>query len=369
MRHTGLVVGVIMAVSASFWAVGCAGDPNADLPQLTTPRTVSAGWITAEGGAPAEMTVRSVDYRLSGPHYSLGIAWVATGVALDGHDAGTLAISPVRAAQREQLTVAAVDGGFTAAAFAPSGPIQVFAVVDGKATPLRELPLAATQYGAPADKTQLIEIGAPVTASVRLRIIDANQTDELDLRTGSTTGTAYHQTQADAVWQGRSSAVLTTNDPRTAQAVGLELATPPPTSVADATSLTHAELENYQEGIGWAQSGTEFLTVPLPAIDMTCPRETEYACIGYEDHFDDSTALSFTPEGGSPIPARAAAQSVKIGLPDLHSLGYAVFPVPAGTTRGTITLTLAGSQLFDDGTAEGTWTTAPQPFTLPVNLG
>lgn len=371
VRHRGVVVVAAVATVAAlagFQLAGCASDPNANLPQLAGPRTVSANWSIADVESPADMTVRETQSRLIGPHYSLGLAWVATGEALDDRDAGTLNIDPVRAAQGEQLTVAAVDGSFTTAAFAPSGPVQVFAVVNGRTTLLRGLPLAASQYGAQASTTQLIEISAPPNASVRLRAIDASQTEELDLRTGATSGTGYRQTQSDASWHGKATGTLTTGSTRSAETAELELSSQPPTSAANPGAVDHAELANYQEGIGWAPTGTQFLTVPLPTLDTSCLGPTGYRCLGTEDHFDNATALTFTPDGGSPIPARADAQSITIGISIAQSLDNAIFQVPATTVHGTVVFNLAGSRLVDDGRSEGTWTTAPQPFTLALSF-
>jgi hypothetical protein len=365
--RTGVVVGAIVVALAGFQLAGCSSDPNTNLAQLTGPRTVSANWSTADVESPVDMTVRETHYQLVGPHYSLGLAWVATGEALDDRDAGTLDINPVRAAQGDQLTVAAVDGSSTTAAFKPSGPIEVFAVVNGKTTLLRSLPLAATDYGAPAGNTQLIEISAPQSASVRLRVIDANQTEELDLRTGSTSGTGYQQAQSDANWQGKATGTLITGSPRSSQAAELEPSSQLP-STSNPGAVDHAELANYQEGIGWAPTGTEFLSVPLPALDLNCVGPTAFECLGTEDHFDNATALTFTPEGGAPVPARSEPQSITIGVSVAQTLGDAIFPVPANTKQGTVTFNLAGSQLVDDGTAEGAWTTAPQPFTLALSF-
>jgi hypothetical protein len=369
VRHTGLVACAIVAAFTGGVLAGCASDPNADLPQLAGPRTVSADWATAEVESPVDMTVHDVHYQLTGPHYSLGLAWVATGTGLDDRDAGALRTDAVRAGQGEQLTIAAVDGASTTAAFEPTGPIEAFAVVNGKTTLLRSLPLAATDYDAPASKTQLIEISAPASASVRLRVIDANQTEELDLHTGKTTGTGYTQTQYDATWQGRTTGTLTTSSPHSTQAVEVELGTQVPTTLANGGAVNHAELTNYQEGIGWAPAGTAFLSVPLPSIDISCPGPTGFECLDYHDNFDNATALTFTPTGAAAIPARAEQQSITIGISGLQSLDDAIFPVPTGAKRGTVAFSLAGSPLVGEDNAAGVWTTPPPPFTLPVNLG
>lgn len=368
MRRTGLVVGVIVAALAGVQLAGCASDPNAGLPPLATPRTASVSGSIAGIESPDDMSVRDVAYRLVGPHYSLGLSWVATGEALDDRDAETLDIDPVRAAQGQELTVAEVDSRLTAAAFTPAGPIEVFAVVDGKTTLLRSLPLTATAYGASAGTTQLIEISAPTGAPVRLRVLDGNQAEELDLHTGKTTGTGYTQTQSDATWQGKAVGTLRVGSPRSAQTAELDLGTQLPQSSTNVGAVNHAELADYQEGIGWAPAGTEFLTVPLPSVNVTCAGPTGFECLGTEDHFDNSTALTFTPDGGAPVPARPDAQWFTFGISIAQTLNDAIFQVPANTTHGTVALNLAGSRLAEDGKAEGTWVTAPQPCTLALSF-
>ena len=141
---------------------------------------------------------------------------------------------------------------------------------------MRSLPLAATDDGAPASTTQLIEISAPQSASVRLRVIDTNQTEELDLRTGSTSGTGYRQTQSDASWQGTATATLTTSNPRSSQTAESEVSSQLPTLTTNPGAVDHAELANYQEGIGWARTGTGAPTVPLPTLQRHLCRSDQF---------------------------------------------------------------------------------------------
>jgi hypothetical protein len=92
------------------------------------------------------------DRRLVGPHYTLGIAWVATGQWIDAKSASDLGIHPVRAPKGRELVVVAVAPEATTAAFKPSMPPPAQVLVNGTATPLPvyRYPTVAASHTVPA---------------------------------------------------------------------------------------------------------------------------------------------------------------------------------------------------------------------------
>jgi hypothetical protein len=357
-RGLGLLSAALL-VSA---LAGCSGS-GSDVPVLTGARTVSVNSGVARSAKPKDMSTRSVHYRLVGPHYTLGLTWIATGQQLDATDAKNLGTGPVAAPQGQQLIIAGVDDEATTAAFVPTTPIPVVAVVNGVSTALSGLPLASRTIGSP--DTRLIMVAAAPGATVQLRATDAGQAQVLDLRTGATSGTQFQQLTSRAIWQGQSSATLTGQGGAVTGTVslGTQVANGP----GQSTRATNATLGNYWEGAGWAAPGQELLAVPLPQVNLYCAGTGVLVCGLLSVDFDDSTALTFAAPGGQPVPARASARSVSLTLPMVNDTALsAVFPVPAATTGGTVTLDLAKSQLDGSSVPTAPWTVPPQPFTLPL---
>jgi hypothetical protein len=356
MRHVR-VLGLLSAVLAGVALAGCGGSSAAGL-ELTGARTVPATGTTP----PKDMTTHPVRYRLTGPHYTLGVSWVATGQQLDAADAKNLGTEPVTAPQGKELIIANVDETATDAPFAPATPVPVAAVVDGVSTTLSGLPLTSASTG-----HLLIMLAAAPGSTVRLRARDAGQPQELDLRTGATSGTQYQQRSSTAVWQGQS-AVAVTSQGATANGT-LTLGTQVARGPGQGLRASNATLSNYWEGVGWAAPGQELLAVPLPQVNIYCAGGGFVTCAFNSVEFDDSAAITFTAPGGQPIPARAASRSLQLAMPMVNDTALsAVFAVPAATTGGTVTLDLAKSQVTGNSAPTVPWTAPPQPFTLTLTF-
>jgi hypothetical protein len=359
-------LGRLPAVLAATALLAACSSPSAPpTPELTEVRTASVDTMTALGHSPSDMEVRNFhDRGLSGPHYTLGISWIATGQELHGTDADKFGVQPVRAPGGKQLVIVAVSPTATSTRFPPGTPVRVDAVVDGASTPLSGLPLAENPASQPmAEKTELVLLSATRQASMKLRVTDDGQTQELDLRTGTASGHGYQQRDTKIDWKGESPAVLP--PPLNVAPVTLALKNPTvlTTSQQYLGATDHAYLTNYQNS-GWAAPGQAFLTVPMPSLD--CPA----FCSPYHMTFDDATAFTFAPTGGKPIPAPPTARDMPLGfvLNTSPAPANIIFTVPDNVTDGTVTFDLAKSRLVSNDGKNTPWTKAPHAYTVKLTF-
>jgi hypothetical protein len=304
--------------------------------------------------APYDMRVKTMrdTGAMVGPHYSLGLSWTATGKELGARPAQRLGVAPVRAAAGQELVVALVSPTATSAAFKPKNPVTTSVLADGTDKLVQSLPLADSGPG-PASRTVLIMVGTAPGSPVRLRVTDSGRYQDLDLRTGAVSGAGYTQRDSTMKWRGDSPVVLPF-----AGVPGLGTGR---LSVDDRATTRgpadHASLSNYQ-GAKWAPRGRSFLTMPLP--DISCS-----AMLGmtYSAKFDDSTAFSFTPQGGGKT-VRAEGEKREVGfIPLITSTPpTAVFEVPDTTTGGTVTFDLRDARLVSADKKAGSWVRPPGVF-------
>jgi len=347
-RHGATLLAAVALLTA------CSpGSPPA--PELTGTRLVTAPSATSWIDQPVHMRVRDFhDRGLVGPHYTLGFSWVAAGRELGTADAGKLGVPPVRAPRGKELIVAAVSPKATAAAFTRSKPVSVVGFVDGTATPMADLPLADAGVGM-APTTRLILISAAPRAAVRLRVTDAGRSQEIDLRTGATSGEGYTQRDSSpATWDGESPVVVPSPVPGLGAGA---LSVSDPISVrpdADRASLT-----DYQGG--WAPPGRTFLTVPVPSVSWNLP------ATGYvRAKSDDATTFSFTPVHGKAIPAKAGTRSTGLLVSAPAELPVVVFRVPDKITGGTVAFDLRKARLVDSDGGTASWIRPPHVFRLTL---
>ncbi|HEX3792123.1 MAG TPA: hypothetical protein VHW44_29945 [Pseudonocardiaceae bacterium] len=364
------VLAVLLAGALFGCLTACSTAPAAPTePELTGVRAVTVPVGTPQSLPPGDLTVKDRNCgELTGPHYTVGIAWIATGQVLDEFSAQYLDVQPIQAAPGQRLTIVSIDPTVTEAPFAASDPIFVDAVVDGHATTLPGLPLPDTSP-MPASNGELIMISAPTTATLQLRATDDGRAQLLDLRTGQQSGSAF--THRDSTVDGTPSATSNARLTGPGHTATATLSAAPAFTVdPNQVATTHSVgLADYQEGIGWAPPGQAFATLSAPQVSCVQPSD-DWFCAAYTLDFTDSTAFSFTPTGGTAIPADAQDRTVNLdGVPD-DSSNAVIFRVPATTTGGTITWNLGAAHPTTD-TTDGTmhWSTPPQPFTIAVTFG
>ncbi len=355
---------LLAVITAVALPAGCTAGP----PEMSGVRSVPVDSLRV-WGAPAGDELDGTNLTaavLRGPHYTLGIAWIATGDELTDAMAMSIGIAPVRAAAGEQLLLAAVDPEATYAAFDPTPEAGVTAevVVDGTATQLARLPLPRTQYGIPAYQTELLVISARPDAPVQLRVNDAGRSSSLDLRTGQPTGGAeaggYLQRHAEVKWDGETPVTIDTPRLLNAGTLAVDGALLNPSS---------ALLTTYRPERGWAAAGRAYLTVSAPTVSFDgfpIPRHAE---------FDDAEVFAVRLPDGTAVPAATFTRDIDLlrsqfGSPQAPVL----FDVPADLRSGTVVFDLGRARLTEEAGPTGaervpvSWARAPQPFELPITL-
>jgi len=341
-------------------------------PELTGVRVVPVDSTLTWTGPPYFDDLRSQrfeDAKLRGPHYTLGVSWIAVGEQLDRDAAERLKTSPVRAAAGEKLLIAAVDPEETYAAFdrTPKDELRVEAVVSGKATVLDGLPLAPQRGLAP--RTALILISAGPGAAVQLRATDAGRAEMLDLRTGdrlTANGKGYQHRQSDVRWNGESPAAV--NRYGRTLPVKLSASNAPFTDASTVASLT-----TYRPTPGWAAPGRAFLTVPAPALVGDLPSQ------GVHVESNDAAMFTFRTTGGLRLPAKARTRDIDLTRSHFGPPGTITFDVPADVTAGTVVFDAGRARLTEEvGPATVrqaspnrrpiSWSVPPRAFTLPLDL-
>lgn len=339
-------------------------------PEMTGVRTVTLTGLLGLGPPPYD-DVRSKNVTgavLRGPHHTLGVAWTGISDELD-RSAGYLRMPRVRAAEGEQLFLAAIDPELTYAPFdrTPETPVFVEVDVGGTSTKLDGLPLPTTPPGATATETRLIVIAARPDESLRLRVTDAGRTNSLDLRTGEPVGGSagiYMQRQGDAWWSGESPAVVAANG--LLQADTMRVGDAFVTTVRPLASLT-----TYQPARGYAAPGRAFLWVPAPILDFN-----PFLTAGLHVAFSDASVFTLRLPSGVAIPARPYNRDIdllrsRISKPQPG----VVFDVPADINSGIVVFDVARGRLTQEtgaGASAGrqrlSWTRAPAAFKLSVVL-
>ncbi|HEX6447630.1 MAG TPA: hypothetical protein VF053_21215 [Streptosporangiales bacterium] len=358
MPRRVLCAALLVGLAATTTA--CSGEPV-----LHGARTVTVPAVKAAGfGYPGleQRTLRGA--RLDGPHYTLAVQWVATGAKLEQQAADLLGTSPVRAADGEQLVLAAVDPARAYAAFPArhDHPVRVSVLVAGHATSLPRLPVRPAHGSRAPASTQLVELSAARGASVVLKAVDDGHTEELDLRTGRVLVDTYRIEQGEARWDSKVPVAaywrghLQRDSIDALNAVGAENA---------AASLT-----TYTPAYGWAPKGRAFLSVPMPRL--VCGL---LVCGILHEEFDDAKAFRFQPSHGRPVAAEKGHRDLPLESAGGEKPGSAVvFEVPDSVTSGTVSLNLAAARLTEPGAHSSrhrgtvSWTRPPGPLTLSVRL-
>lgn len=362
-------IGCILLATVTILS-GCALAPE-KLPVLTG---VSATPIDSHRifGKPYSDDVKSKYLKGSvvrGPHYSLGIAWTATGDELR-ETAKQYDIAPGRAAQGKQLLIAAVDPKLNYAPFEPTATANVIVevVVDGTATKLEGLPLPAEDQGREAFKTRLLVLSARPKAQVQLRVTDAGRTNSIDLRTGKPTVDAkggYVQKQGDVNWKDEQPVVLVS------QFRGIPVSGPLEVSRTFDLNAPPASLTTWLPDRGWAAPGRAFLSVPAPNLSFANGVSLLFGRL--HATFDDAGVFFLQLPAGKPIPATSFRRDVTLSIAGVGSpQPGVVFLVRADTASGTVSFELFRTRLtevLESGRRRTVpWAQAPKAFTEPLIL-
>jgi hypothetical protein len=370
------VVGALMLAAGGCGVLPSSGDDEegriASLP-AAEPGAVEEVSLGQSGylDVPIGMEVRDFENSeadLRGPHYVLGISWVAIGRAVEQTTLPLVSgLTERRAADGEELVLVAVSGESTNGQWKLGERAKPTAelVVDGQARSLSTVPLPNQEgmVSVPLEGT-LVVASVPQGASVELRVTDEEKTQTVDLRAGEREGDAidgYYRPTAQEVSYSEDISLV-------AMAAGRPY--PMTLTVAESTigeiAIKNAMLCPWTPSNGWASEGRAWLIVPHPVLSTPY----EVATPGLVLEIDERSVFGVRLPDGTVVEETGGTRQVKtlIGPPAGPEL---VFDVPAGFTTGTFTMDIAAmsaSAEFSDGTDPIGWQTPPTPFEMPLDL-
>lgn len=378
-----VLVVVVLCLLACLLAVACtsrtaAEEETAGLPAM---RAGAVEEIPTQVGppppAPADMTATAYPDGsgfLTGPHFSVRLAWRATGPAVTEQAVGPLAsIDPTRAADGEEVLVVAVDPSPRGGQWELGDDAKPTAelVAADRVTALELLPLADSETIAPIPQGgALVVASVPTGAPVTLRVTDAGRTQSLDVRTGrlgEDAIAAYYRPNTQELSQSTELTAAVTSSPYGTDPTPLTMAFEP---AAGSPGHPIAMLAPYRPAAGWARPNRAWLTVPRPAV-ATGPRlDAPF----YTLAIDDPTVFALRLPDGTMVPALPGSSTMYVSVEDLTpNLGRAdvVFDVPADFRVGVVVTSLGAAPVtasYGDAKRAGHWAPAPPAVETPIAL-
>ncbi len=310
---------------------------------------------------------------LTGPHFGLKIAWVATGRAITDHPANPPASEPVRAAPGQELLVFQVDPAIRTGHWVrrdtDQAPVAEL-VVAGVPTKLAKLPLRpSTGRFTPPRDGLLVVAGVPVGAPATVRVTDAGRTQTVDVRTGLRASDAitgyYRKTTRKLAWRRDDVPIgvsVAGHIYRGTLDLGLRSYAPSRILSDPAVLLTP-----YTPSNGWAAPGRAWLTVPRPTLSgnvLPGPLLTLKV--------DDPTSFQLRLPDGTVLPAAPGSRQTPITLGSLGDPGPDLtFDVPADFRTGTYVMRLDTAAVigeYRNAKLPARWTPAPGTAEIPIDL-
>jgi hypothetical protein len=342
--------------------------PSASVQELTLDSYNAADPPLDESGGLTVRQFPSGSAVLRGPHYGLGIAWVATGPGYSAQfDPLLRPFTGMRAADGDQLMMILIDPAFTGGQWKPSsGPNSPVAelILDGHAHVLTKAPLASPDLPMPQHGV-LLTFSVRPNAPVELQVGDAGRTQTINVRTGMRAADAipgyYRATEQQIKLDRPLPAGITVRG------------TPYPLSlgVSDATltgTTPPALLAPWTPDQGWAAPGHAWLDLPGPQLgtDITVRGPIVTLTV------DQPTAFHVRLPDGSLVPAAAGTRTMTstdaVAHPNTPDL---IFDMAAGFTTGTFVMDLSRAPIvagFSDGDLPARWSPAPAAVEVPLNL-
>ncbi len=305
---------------------------------------------------------------LRGPHYALGVSWVATGRAVEKSTLPLVSeLTERRAADGEEFVLVAISGESTNGQWKlrkrPKPAAEL--VVDGQARSLSTVPLPNQEGPAPVPpEDTLIVASVPQGAPVDLRVTDEKKAQTVDLRAGERADDAI-----DGYYRATAQEVSYNEDiPLVMTAAGSPYSMTPTVaeSALSEIAVKNAMLCPWAPANGWAPEGRAWLIVPHPVLATPYEAGTP----GLVLKIDERAVFGVRLPDGTVAKEKGGTRQVKtlIGPPAGPEL---VFNVPADFTTGTFAMNIGAMSAaaeFSNGTYPVSWQTPPQPFELPLDL-
>ncbi len=376
-------VPALLAAAATFLA-GCSvtrssEDPRSaeevrisSLPSVASNTVEEFEALPGQVEPPEDLTVRTFPRgtaALRGPHFALGLSWVATGKAIfEGSSLvliGTLKAR--RPAEGEELMVLAVDpeyvGGQWKLGDRPKPVAEL--VIDGTPRALTKAPLRSPEPPGVAGSGLLVVASVAKGAPVRLRVTDLDKVQTLDVLAG--------KRGADAIagYYRPTTQKLEFERDLPAGIVVRGVPYPVPLKILDRpmTSFTEpfAMLAPWTPVQGWAPDGRAWLVLPGPVVSA----EFSSTSPVLELAIDEPTALRVRLPDGAEVRELGGTRQVSTLTAQTNPAAELIFDVPAGFTTGTYLVDLGTAGIkahFRDGPLAGRWQPAPPPVEVPLNL-
>lgn len=338
-----------MAVAFAFVIPGC-----------TDPISASADYLEVFEGYVDVGDPPTSPGELTGPHFDLKIAEVATTAVLKGSPADNLDLDePLQAAADHEFVLAKLRSNFEPPRWErKDANVEVAVVVADQRRPLAGVVDRLSAY---TDLALVVSVpeGAPVT----LEVTDEGRPLSLDLRTGSLAGNSTYQ-----VLYSEELTRLDYEETGTVEAFGrtrllkVEI-------VGLWSSTDSHSLEPFVPSAGWAEPGRSWLLIPGLRTSSSIPYDPNL--FGFDMAFDLDTAATFgLAQPGGTITRAEAWQP--FGVDDLETngiLGFnVIFDVPDSFRTGTLQITLDGPMTarLDGSSVPTGWATPPPPAQLPI---
>jgi hypothetical protein len=314
---------------------------------------------------------------LRGPHFGLGIDWVATGPGLVPRYHPELdPFDGLRAADGQELMVISIDPQFSGGQWQPPGGASdnnpaAELIVDGHAHVLSKVPLTSPTLPAPPLDSVLLAVSVRKNAPVELQVNDAGRTQTINVRTGVRV--------ADAIpgYYRPTTQTLKLDRPLPAGIVVRGVPYPLDLTIAVTAPIAQvvaggpfAMLAPWTPDQGWAAPGHAWLVLPSPTLGGGLTKNEPVVSLTV----DDPAVCHVRLPDGTLVPALAGTKTMSSldgvrafvkSPPDL------TFNVPADFTTGTYLMDLSRTPVvagFRDGDIPARWQPAPAVVDLPLNL-
>ncbi|QWF82449.1 hypothetical protein [Amycolatopsis sp. CA-230715] len=383
MRCGAVVVGLVCAGLVASCTNG--SEPPPEVAGLPAQRPNSVEEFERTAGSPpvwlgSELTVQSYEDgqgRLDGPFFAFGVEAFAVGKAIKGPVAAS-GIGERRAEPGQELVVVAADSRVRAGQWVPDEDDpkpKAELVVGGAPTALHRIPLTPPKSGVDVKLDSAVVVASvPAGAPVSIRVTDAGRTQTMDLRTGRRGPDAiagyYRRNSAELTWTGHLSGGISTplGGGRTPVEFAAGFKTMDPAHLTDKPTAT---LAPYTPRRGWAPPGGAWLVVPRPVVS----RPFDPFSPLFDLALSDPAVFSLRLPDGTAIPAEPGSTTMStevLGPWPLKSGGLMTFAVPAEFQRGTVRASIGAAEVTATRLkkkAAGSWSPAPAPFDIPVDLG
>lgn len=308
---------------------------------------------------------------LRGPHFAVGLSWVATGEAiLPGSSLVIQSGLPPRrpATDGEEIMLLSFDPEHVGGQWKLGDGAKPVAelVVGGTPRPLTKVPLPAADATGLSGPVVIVVASVPKGAPVQLRVTELGRTQTLDVRTGKRGEDAiagYYRPTRQKLNFERDLPAGIVADGRPYQPE-LKLIDSAFSDLSEPTAM----LAPWNPTDGWAPDGRAWLVLPSPILSGEA-----FGGPTLELAIDEPTSFRVRLPDGTEIAERGGTQEVNLRTASLSKAPAPVlFDVPADVTTGTYLIDLNPVRItarYSNATLPARWQPAPPLVEVPLAIG